>query len=169
MRQANRIHPSALSSEFPVRDPATSSATSAVARHPLMSTFASFPTVCFILALLNDIAYWRTANLQWQNFSEWLLFGGLVVGGFVLLFEVVGLLFRPRVRAQGPGWLHAIGLLIVLLLGFYNSLVHARDGWTAVVPEGLILSVATVVVMIITGWLGHTSVLRRSSKGVSHG
>jgi uncharacterized membrane protein len=169
MRQADHIHQTALSNEFPVRDYATSSATSAVARHPLMSTFASFPTVCFILALFNDIAYWRTANLQWQNFSEWLLFGGLVVGGFVLLFEVIGLLFRPTIRAQGPGWLHAIGLLIVLLLGLYNSFVHARDGWTAVVPEGLILSTAMIVVMIITGWLGHAAILRRSPKGVSHG
>jgi len=140
----------------------------AVARHPLTSTFTSFPAVCFILALLNDIAYWRTANLQWQNFAEWLLFTGLVVGGLVLLAEVVGLLFRSRVRAQGPGWLHAIGLLIVLVLGVINSFVHARDGWTAVVPQGLILSVVMVVVMMITGWLGHASVLRRSAQVVPH-
>jgi len=133
-----------------------------------MSTFASFPTVCFILSLLNDIAYWRTANLQWQNFAEWLLFAGLVVGGFVLLVEIVGLLLRPRIRAQGPGWLHALGLLIVLGLGFINSLVHARDGWTAVVPQGLILSVLMVVVLMITGWIGHASVLRRSAKVASH-
>jgi uncharacterized membrane protein len=151
-----------------VRD-LTSSAAADVARHPLMATFASFPTVCFILALLNDVAYWRTANLQWQYFAAWLLFAGLVVGGLVLLVEVVGLLFRSSIRARGPGWLHAIGLLVVLVLGVINSFVHARDGWTAIVPQGLILSVAMVVVMMITGWLGHTSVLRRSAKVVLHG
>ena len=151
-----------------MRDP-TSNAMAAVTRHPVASAFTSFPTACFILALLNDIAYWRTANLQWQNFAEWLLFAGLVVGGLVLLLEVVGLLFRSRVRAQGPGWLHAIGLLVVLVLGFINSLVHARDGWTAVVPQGLILSVATVAVIMITGWLGHVSVLRHSAKVVPYG
>jgi uncharacterized membrane protein len=151
-----------------VRDPG-SSATGAIARHPFTSTFVSFPTVCFILALLNDIAYWRTANLQWQNFAEWLLFGGLVVGGLVLLVEVVGLLFRSSVRAQGPGWLHAIGLLIVLVLGLINSFVHARDGWTAVVPQGLILSVVMVVVMMISDWLGHASVVHRTAQVVPHG
>jgi uncharacterized membrane protein len=150
-----------------MRDP-NPTAAAAIARHPLMSTFASFPTACFILTLLNDIAYWRTANLQWQNFAEWLLFAGLVVGGFVLLVEIIGLLLRPRIRAEGPGWLHALGLLIVLALGFINSLVHARDGWTAVVPQGLILSVLMVVVMMITGWIGHATVLRRSAKVASH-
>ena len=150
-----------------MRDP-TPTVAAAIARHPLMATFASLPTACFILTLLNDIAYGRTANLQWQNFAEWLLFAGLVVGGFVLLVEIVGLLLRPRIRAEGPGWLHALGLLIVLALGFINSLVHARDGWTAVVPQGLILSVLMVVVMMITGWIGHATVLRRSAKVASH-
>jgi uncharacterized membrane protein len=108
---------------------ASSSAMAAVARHPLTSTLTSFPAVCFILALLNDIAYWRTANLQWQNFAEWLLFAGLVVGELVLLAEVVGLLFRSRVRAQGPGWLHAVGLLIVLVLGVINRACHVNRCW----------------------------------------
>jgi len=133
-----------------------------------MSTFASFPTICFILALLSDIAYWRNAHPQWHNFAEWLLFGGLVVGGLVLLVEVVGLVFRFNARAQGPGWTHAIGLLIVLVLGVVNSFVHARDGWTAIVPQGLILSAVMVVVMMITGWLGQASFLRRSAKVVHH-
>ena len=57
----------------------------------------------------------------------------------------------------------------MLALGFVNSLVHARDGWTAVVPQGLILSVAMVVVRMITGWLGHASAHRRSEKVLSHG
>jgi uncharacterized membrane protein len=146
----------------------TSGAADAVARHPFMSTFTSFPTICFILALLNDIAYWRTAHLQWHNFAEWLLFGGLVVGGLVLLVEVVGLVFRFNARARGPGWPHAVGLLIVLVLGVINSFVHARDGWTAIVPQGLILSALMVVVMMITGWLGHASFLRRSARVVPH-
>ncbi|RDI58489.1 DUF2231 domain-containing protein [Microvirga subterranea] len=164
MRHADPTVPTPASREFPVRD-ATSGGPLAAA----WQTVASFPAVCFILALLNDIAYWRTANLQWQNFAEWLLFAGLVVGGVVLVVEVVGLLFRRRLRPQGFGWLHALGLLVVLGLGFVNSLVHARDGWTAVVPQGLALSVAMVIVMMITGWLGHASGRRRTEKVLSHG
>jgi uncharacterized membrane protein len=124
--------------------------------------------VCFILALLNDIADWRTANLQWQNFAEWLLFGGLVVGGLLLVVEILALLFGSGAQAQGPGWLHVLGLAIVLVLATLNNFVHARDGWTAVVPQGLILSAATVVVLVITGWLAHASIVRRSPKVYLH-
>lgn len=36
----------------------------------------------------------------------------------------------------------------------FQQLVHAGDGWTAVVPWGLILSVATFIAMVISNWLG---------------
>jgi uncharacterized membrane protein len=142
------------------------SARAAISAHPLYSSFVSFPTVCFILAFLNDIAYWRTANLQWQNFAEWMLFGGLVVGGFVLLAQIIGLFMRHRDGVAGPNWIQPLGTAIVLGLQFINSLVHARDGWTAVVPQGLILSAVSILIMIIAGWLGRASVHRRRA-GVS--
>jgi len=42
----------------------------------------------------------------------------------------------------------------VLVLAFFNNLVHSRDAWTSVVPTGLILSALTVAVMIVTAALG---------------
>ena len=50
----------------------------------------------------------------------------------------------------------AIGAAIViyLLLATLNSFIHTADGWTAVMPYGLTVSVLTVVVMIATAWLG---------------
>jgi uncharacterized membrane protein len=139
----------------------------AIAAHPLYSTFVSIPTVCFLGTLANDIAYWRTSNLQWQNFSEWLLFAGLVVGGFVLLAEIIAQLRASRTAPAG-GWLRVLGTLVVLALAFVNSLVHARDGWTAVVFDGLILSAVTVVAMIVTGLAG-TLTVRRASGAVHNG
>ena len=48
--------------------------------HPIHAALAPFPAVCFTLALATDVAYWRTANLMWSNFSSWLLFAGLATG-----------------------------------------------------------------------------------------
>ena len=45
----------------------------------------------------------------------------------------------------------------MLALASLNSLVHAGDGWTAVVPYGLILSAVTVIVVIATAWLGRST------------
>jgi uncharacterized membrane protein len=134
--------------------------TAAISRHPIHATLASFPIVCFWLTLFADIAYWQTAHLLWQHFAEWLLFAGLVFGALAALAGAVDFAFRREVRRPGAAWPHAIGSVVVLLLAFVNSLVHARDGWTGVVPEGLILSAVTVIVMMISDWLGRSMVYR---------
>lgn len=119
----------------------------------LYAALAPFPAACFTLALLTDIAYWRTSHLMWQNFSAWLLLAGLVGGGLALLVGGIAMLLRRT----NTGW-SFIGVdVLVLLLAFMNSLVHARDGWTGVVPWGLFLSALTVLVMIAGGVLWHAS------------
>ncbi len=72
----------------------------------------------------------------------------------------IDLLFGFEVRAQAPAWPHAIGNVVVLGLAFLNSLVHAGDGWTAVVPYGLVLSALTVLLVAITAALGRSMVFR---------
>jgi uncharacterized membrane protein len=49
----------------------------------------------------------------------------------------------------------------VLVLAFFNVLIHTRDAWTSVVPTGLILSIVTVLILPVTGWLGWEMVYRR--------
>ena len=134
--------------------------TAAIAGHPIHAILIPFPIACFTLTLLTDIAYWRTSNLMWLHFSEWLLFAGLVFGVFAALAGAVDFLFRREVRARRPAWPHAIGGVVVLCLALVNSLVHAGDGWTAVVPYGLILSAVTVLLLVITDWFGRSMVYR---------
>ncbi|TCU69276.1 putative membrane protein [Bradyrhizobium sp. R2.2-H] len=133
-------------------------ATAAIGGQPIHSMLAQFPTVCFTLTLFTDIVYWRTSYLMWQEFSSWLLLAGLVSGALALVAGVIAFLFSSAVRAAKPAWPHAIGGVIVLALAFLNSLAHARDGWIAVVPWGLILSVATIIAMVISNWLGRALV-----------
>lgn len=122
--------------------------------------FMSFPVVCFILALLTDIAYWQTSFLMWHDFSSWLLFAGLVGGAIAFLLALAGLLFRPRLLSL-PYWL---GMVVVFALGIINSFYHAGDGWTAIVPTGLALSAVTVALMLLTLWLGRPAVrVRRAA------
>lgn len=134
--------------------------TASVAGQPIHAMFAPFPTVCFTLALFTDLAYVSTLNLMWQDFSAWLLFAGLVFGGIALVAGLVDLLASSSVRRQAPAWPYAIGFVVALLLAFLNSLVHAGDGWTAVMPWGLVLSVATVAVVVVTSFLGRAMVFK---------
>lgn len=116
--------------------------------YPFQSLFVPFPFVCFSLALGTDIAFWQTANLMWQNFSAWLLFAGLVAGGLAVLAGLLDLL-RVRTRPMRPSFVSILLFLVMLIFAFVNSLVHAGDGWTAVVPYGLLLSAITFVVSLL--------------------
>ncbi|WP_320196008.1 DUF2231 domain-containing protein [Agrobacterium rosae] len=116
--------------------------------YPFQLLFVPFPFVCFSLTLGTDIAFWQTGNLMWQNFSAWLLFAGLVIGGVGLLAGLIDLL-RARTRPMRPSFFAILLFVVMLLLAFVNSLVHAGDGWTAVVPYGLLLSAITFVVALM--------------------
>jgi uncharacterized membrane protein len=129
-------------------------ATATIAGHPIHTMLVPFPIVCFVLALATDIVYWQTSYLMWAEFSAWLLLAGIAFGVLAAVFGAVDFLASSAVREQRPAWPHAIGNVIVLTLAFFNNLVHAHDGWTGVVPWGLTLSALTVLVILVTGWLG---------------
>ncbi|SCB58353.1 Uncharacterized membrane protein [Rhizobium aethiopicum] len=118
------------------------------AAYPMQSLFVPFPFVCFTLALATDIAFWQSGNVMWQNFSAWLLFAGLLFGLFAVLAGFIDLL-RPRTRPLRPSFLSALLYLMILVLAAANSLVHAGDGWTAVVPFGLALSALTFLMCLV--------------------
>ena len=122
--------------------------------NPLHPLLASVPFTCFTGALLTDIAYWRSLNMQWANFSAWLLAAGLFVAVFAVIVALVDFLSDRRVRALGGAWMYAGGNALALVLAIVNSFIHSRDAYTSVVPTGLILSALTVLIMLVTGWMG---------------
>ena len=141
--------------------------TAAIGGRPIYGMLVSFPIVCFTLTLLTDLAYWQTGVLMWKHFSSWLLLAGLVMGGLAFIAGCIDLIGNARIRAISSVWVYALGNVVVLALALLNSLVHAGDGWTGVVPWGLALSAATVLVLLVTGWLG-SGLVHRRGVGVSY-
>lgn len=118
------------------------------------------PIVCFIGALLTDIAYLVSEEIMWANFSAWLLIVGLIFGVLAAIAGLIDFLGNRLVRAQTPAWPHLVGNAVVLLLAFFNAMIHTRDAWTSVWPVGLILSIVTVLILPVAGWLGWAMVYR---------
>jgi len=52
-----------------------------------------------------------------------------------------------------PAWPRAVGYALAVLLSLINAFVHSRDGYTAVVPTGLMLSGLVIVVLLLTAWI----------------
>ena len=122
--------------------------------HPLHAVLLAFPFSLFLGALLSDLAYWNTFQIQWANFSSWLIAGGLLGGGFALLWALVDLIrFR---RAGSPrALIYFVLLLVMFVLGFINALVHAKDAW-ATMPESLYLSAVTTLLALAAAWIGYS-------------
>jgi uncharacterized membrane protein len=85
---------------------------------------------------------------------------GVIMGVLAAIAGVVDFLSNRLIRAQAAAWPHLIGNLVVLALAGFNALIHTRDAWTSVLPVGLVLSIVTVLILPITGWLGWTMVYR---------
>lgn len=105
----------------------------------------------FLGALLNDIAYNNTYQIQWSNFASWLIAGGLLLCGLALLAALVNLLRAPH--KSGQPLTYFLLLLATFVLGLINAFQHAKDAW-AVMPAGLILSVIVFVLSVAAAWVG---------------
>jgi uncharacterized membrane protein len=94
------------------------------------------------------VAYWRTSDIQWADFSAWRLAIGMILGCLSLIVELIHIFSRRQLASRG--WWGVGVLVIALAIALANNFIHARDGWTSVVPSGLILSVITVALMMAT-------------------
>jgi uncharacterized membrane protein len=142
--------------------------TAPVARHPVHAILAPVPLTCFVGAFLTDIVYWRTAEMMWADFSAWLLTVGVIIGVLAAIAGLIDLIGnRRRIRSQAPAWPPMLGYLVVLVLAFFNMLIHTRDAWTSVVPTGIVLSLITVLLLPFTGWLGWSVVYHHHRVGVA--
>jgi uncharacterized membrane protein len=63
-----------------------------------------------------------------------------------------------RIRDLRAVWIHAIGNAVALILAILNAFIHSRDAYTSVVPTGLILSVLTVLILLVTAWMESWSI-----------
>lgn len=120
--------------------------------HPLHAILLAFIVPMYSGALLNDLAYASTYHIQWINFAAWMILGGLVGGGFALLWAIVVAVMDRTARVQRY-WLYVAALTITWVFGFINALEHAKDAW-ATMPAGLWLSVLTTAIAVLASWIG---------------
>ncbi|AQW68502.1 MULTISPECIES: DUF2231 domain-containing protein [Pseudomonas] len=118
---------------------------------PLHALLLAGTVPLFLGAMISDIAYYNSYQIQWSNFAAWLIAGGLVFCGLALLFALANLISARH--KTGRPTLYFLLLLVTWVLGLVNAFEHAKDAW-AVMPSGLVLSVIVTVLAVVTAWLG---------------
>lgn len=129
------------------------------ALHPLHAVLSGFSVPLFLGALLSDIGYAQSHQVQWINFASWLIAGGLVLGGVALLWAALAMV---RVRGPRPT-LYLLLLLAMWGLGFVNALTHAKDAW-ATMPAALILSIFVALLAIAANAVAYAAACKGGVK-----
>jgi uncharacterized membrane protein len=115
---------------------------------PIHKILVSFSAAYFSGALVTDLVYWQMPDVMWERFSIWLITAGLIMSGLAVIAYVIDFLGGRQIdRPALPG---TIGYVLAVLISLFNAFVHSRDGYTAVVPTGLMLSGLVVAVLILT-------------------
>ena len=85
--------------------------------NPLHAILLAFPVALYPAALLTDITYLNTAEIQWSNFSSWLIAGADLFAGLVLASALLALFFGRARHAKGRGTLYLIVIAAMFGLG----------------------------------------------------
>jgi uncharacterized membrane protein len=119
---------------------------------PIHKMPVAFSAAYFVGALVTDLVYLQTPDVMWERFSIWLITAGLILAGLAVVAYAIDL-FAGR-QIDRPAWPRAVGYALAVLLSLINAFVHSRDGYTAVVPTGLMLSGLVTVVLLLTALTG---------------
>ena len=130
---------------------------------PIHKMLVSFSVAYFAGALVTDLVYWQIPDVLWERFSIWLITAGLIMAGLAAIAYVIDLASGRRI--DRPALPRVVGYTLAVLLSLVNAFVHSRDGYTAVVPTGLMLSGLVIVVLLLTAWVGRAPLANRYRVG----
>lgn len=128
--------------------------TAAIRQHPLHPMLVPLPIAAIVGLLGTDIAWWLTLDPFWARAGLWLAGFAAVTGTVAAGAGAIDFMTTDKVSRLATGWVHAGGNLVVLFLVIVSWFMRSSDPSAFILPAGLLLSAALVVLLGITGWAG---------------
>jgi uncharacterized membrane protein len=119
--------------------------------------FISAAGVLQMAAFCTDYTYYTTSLWQWANFSAWLITAALIVTLVAVILLLIDFATGRAARLNTGSF---ILVAAASLLSLSNALVHSRDAWTSVVPQGILLSAVSSILLVIAGARGWSLAIR---------
>jgi uncharacterized membrane protein len=143
--------------EHPMPNPRS---TAQIAGHPIHPMLIPFPVAFFVATFACDLAFWQSGNPASATASLWLLGAGLVMAALAAVMGLIDLIGEPQIRQLSDAWLHAGGNIVAVLIELFNFYIRYPNPAPAVIPNGLLLSLVVVLILLFTGWKGWEMVYR---------
>jgi uncharacterized membrane protein len=133
------------------RNPRT---TAQIAGHPIHPMLIPFPVAFLVATLASDVIFWKTGNTSWSTASVYLLGAALIMAALAAVAGLTDFLGDQRIRDLSAAWHHTIGNVVVVVLSLWNWYRRYTAGDDAVLPTGLAISAAVILLLLYTGWRG---------------
>jgi uncharacterized membrane protein len=134
--------------------------TASIADHPINPMLIPFPIAFFVGTFVCDLVYWQTSNAAWANATPWLLGAGLLMAALAAVVGLIDVFGDQQIRQLSTVWWHASANVLVVLVELYNLFIRYQQGPTAIIPNGLLLSLVAVLLLLFSGWKGGDLVFR---------
>ena len=125
----------------------------AVLRHPMHPLLVTLPITAFVGVFCCDFVNLFVYDPFWSLASFWLLIAGAVTGIVAAAFGFIDYMTLSGVRSLEAAQVHAIGNVTVLIIALCNLGIRWYEP-TRFFAWYIILSAATVGLLMITGWIG---------------
>lgn len=130
--------------------------TATIAGRSLCLVLRPYAAGYFFATLACDLLYFltqgssdrRSAAVEFSVITEWLLAAGLLLAVVANVAAFLDFRGERRFRELADLGLYAAGHMLVVVLGLCNFAIRFTDGSDAVMETGLVLSLATVVVLL---------------------
>jgi uncharacterized membrane protein len=122
--------------------------------HPIHPMLIPFPVALLALVPLTDIVFAAGQGTFWAVASYYLIWAGVLTGGLAAAVGLIDFVGIRRVRQRRAGWIHLGSNVMVLGLAVVNGLIRIDDVAAPIAPAGIMLSVITATLLIVSGWYG---------------
>jgi uncharacterized membrane protein len=125
-----------------------------IAGHPIHPMLIPFPVTFTASVLISDIVALVTQDAFWLRTSYFLLIAAIVTGAAAAVAGSIDFWTNRHIRSLRIAWAHMIGNAILLLLLLINVIGRTGTAADDIFPGGLLLSVVSAALLLVSGWLG---------------
>lgn len=134
--------------------------TASIAGHPIHPMLIPFPIAFFVGTFACDLVYWQVNNPAWAAATLWLLGAGLVMAALAAVMGLIDVFGDLKIRQLSTTWWHAGANVLLVLIELFNLFIRYQDGSAAIIPNGLVLSLIGIILLLFSGWKGGDLVFR---------